>query len=146
MEVGFLLLPCVCQGLNSDNQVWQCIPLPTGPSFQSCFWFLFFWSNPVRPETDCSPDWSETNGDPVTLASWMLGLKSYLPWALYGSGKQLCSLPHHPLSCQMLLSPEDLLVPCMDTSRYKSEAEISREDFRKVIPGFPQVVTSLWEL
>lgn len=42
MEVGFLLLPCVSQGLNSDNQICECIPFSTEPSFQSCFWFLLF--------------------------------------------------------------------------------------------------------
>lgn len=146
MEVGFLLLPCVCQGLNSDNQVWQCIPLPTEPSFQSCFWFLVFWSNPVRPETDCSPDWSETNSDPITLASWMLGLKSFLPWALYGSGKQLC-IPH---TVHCLVRRYCLLRTCWCPAwtlpdinpKLKYLGRISGRSSQ----AFPRVVTSLWEL
>lgn len=37
-ELCFLRPPCGCQGLNSDCQGWQQIPLPTEPSFQPLPW------------------------------------------------------------------------------------------------------------
>lgn len=144
MEMGFLLLPCVSQGLNSDNQICECIPFFHWAIFPVLFLVFTFWSNPVRPETDCSPDWPETNSDP--LASWMLGLKSYLPWALYGSGKQLCS--PHTVCC--LVRCYCLLRTCWSPARTLPDINPKLRYLERISgrssQAFPWVVTSLWEL